>query len=117
MKRYLIITALALGLAVIFAGCGLTPVPRTTFKASIGGQEFAYSNPKQAIASNIVFEVVSTNGAKASMTIGSLSSVNDPAVVDKSYAGQAAVINALGTQFNNALQTGAALAGSAAKAP
>jgi hypothetical protein len=104
---YTIAAVLALAAMLAVTGCGLTPVPRTTFTATIGGQKFSYSNPKQATATNIVCEI-STNGT-ARMSIGAISSVNDPAVVDKSYAGQALVTKEFFTGVNTMLQSAAAL--------
>ena len=101
MKTKLRYLALLPILALCLIGC--SAVPRTTFTATIGGQKFAYSNPKQAVASNIVCEVT-TNGV-ARMSIGSISSMNDPAVVDKSYAGQALVTKEFFTGFNTVLQS------------
>src|SRR5689334_17826762 len=106
-----ILTSISLALSLL--GC-INPVPRTTFRAVIGGQEFRYSNPKQATATNIVFKVVSTNGTEASMSIGALTSINDPAIVDKSYAGQALVLKTTFDGANQLINTAAAVAGKAA---
>lgn len=114
MKRYKILLGV-LGLAALAAGCSImNPVPQTKFRATIGGQQFSYSNPKQACATNIVMSV-STNGT-ATMTIGAITSVNDPVVVDKSYAGAAMLVNAVGAQIQSNLNTAAQNAGTAAGA-
>jgi hypothetical protein len=97
-----------LPLIALIAGCS-TPVPKTAVAFEMGGQKFNYVNPKQAVVSNLVFEVQGTNGIVLKASIGSISSVNDPAVVDKAYAGQALVIKETFNGVNTFLQNAAAL--------
>ena len=107
--------------AVLLGGCSLlpSPVPTTQIKGRIGGQEFSIENPKNTTLSNLSV-TVGTNGA-ATLTIGTLNSVNDPTVISNAAAGQAAIVQATGNAIVsgiNAAATGAgAFAGAAAKAP
>jgi hypothetical protein len=109
MKFLRIILAAAAAVAV--SGCSILkpPVPTTKFDASIAGQRFTWSNPKNTCLTNIRMEVT-TNGT-ARLSIGSLSSVNDPATVSNAYSGEAMLVHEMGTQLNQAVQTGATAAG------
>lgn len=84
MKRMLAVVSVA-----VLAGCAM-PVPSTRMVVKIGGTKFEWRCPKQFVGTNIVAEV-STNGV-ARFAIGSVASINEPAVVKSSYAGQALVI-------------------------
>lgn len=89
---------------VIFSGCQ-SPVPGTHFSGALGGVPFVFDGHKQTSAEDVTLEVVSVasrpsvfEGVAPGFTtnysrlhIGKLSSVNDPEVVGKSYAGQALV--------------------------
>jgi len=117
MKRFGILLALLL---VVLAGCTvLSPVPTTKFKAKVAGQSFEWSNPKNTSMTNIVVEV-GTNGT-ARLSIGLVTSVNDPLVVSNAFSGEAALLHEVGAQLNQAFANGAAaagtIAGAAAKAP
>lgn len=92
---------------VLLTGC--TGVPQTTVRFTIGNTQFKGTFPKQFTATNLV-ALVNTNGV-ASFTVGSISAVNDPVVIDKAAAGQVAQINAIGqvvSQLTSAAIQGAA---------
>jgi hypothetical protein len=74
----------------------------------IGKQTASWSCPKQFTATNIMFKV-NTNGV-ATLSVGSVSSQNDPMVVDKSYAGQILLVKQWGDSAQQLIQTGAAAA-------
>ena len=90
-------------------------MPTTTIAIKFAGQSFEVTEPKQFALSNLVCEVRS-NGT-AAVTIGSVSAVNDPAVVDKSYAGQALVIRTTGEAVAAGVAAGIQAAGAAATKP
>lgn len=96
------VAGLALCVAVAtLSGCATSPIPSNRITGAIGGVPFTIEAHKQTLAENIELEVdsvtaVSTNRSR--LVIGKLSSTNDPQVIDKSYAGQARVIEAQ-TQF------------------
>jgi len=99
----------------LFAGCTMfAPVPKTTISGVVGGQKFSLTNPKNTSISNLLVEVF-TNG-NARLSIGALSSTNDVGVIDKSFAGQALVIQKLSDAAHQALMDGAAIAGKGAAA-
>lgn len=85
-----LITALPIA---ILCGC-TSPVPSNHFKGAIGGVPFEFDTKKQTTAENIEFVVVSAGAFStnySTLKIGKLSGQNDPQVISKSYAGQAAV--------------------------
>lgn len=91
------------------AGCSSTPVPTTKLKATVSGQECQIENPKNTVISNLVFEVSTNHTAR--LSIGSLSSVNDPQTISNAYNGAADLANAVGAQINQGVQNGANAAG------
>lgn len=95
-------TFIILGFVAALSGCGLLkPVPTTKISGEFNGHKWSYTNPKQACVTNLSI-IVNTNG-EAKFEIGSISSVNDPQVIDKAYAGQAAVINQLSAATHQAI--------------
>ena len=84
---------LALGAAaILFTGCAM-PVPGTRIKGQIGGVPFEVHSPKQATLKGLMIQH-SAGTNHFVLNVAELSSTNDPQVIDKSYAGQAAVAKA-----------------------
>lgn len=90
-KNMLVIIGL---LPLLLCGCmGARVVPSNEFSGMIGNQPFKFSARKQTTAKGI--EILSEQGTnRFALRVQELSSTNDPQVIDKSYAGQAAVIDA-----------------------
>lgn len=75
--------------ALIFTGCS-TPVPGNHISGALGGVPFKIENPKQFSAKG--FQLTLDSGTNHfTLHFDEMSSQNDPQVIDKSYAGQAAV--------------------------
>lgn len=94
---------LLVGVALLLVACQ-SPVPGNKFSGAIGGVPFTFEGHKQTEASNITLSVVSVTCVAtnySSLHIGSLKSVNDPQVISKSYAGQAAVMREFFTGAND----------------
>ncbi len=69
------------------------PVPGTRIKGQIGGVPFEVNSPKQTTLKGLLIQHHSgTNNF--TLNVAELSSTNDPQVIDKAYAGQAAVAKA-----------------------
>lgn len=106
-----------LGLAIIvgalLTGCSGI-VPSTKLSATVAGQKFTLTNPKNTSISGVICEV-ETNGT-ARLSISSLSSTNDSQVIDKSYAGQALVVKTVSDGVAQAFEAGAKMAGAGAGA-
>lgn len=88
----------------VLCGCQ-SPVPGTHFSGSIGGVPFKFDGHKQTEAHDVTLTVVSCTVVAtnySTLHIGSLKSLNDPQVISKSYAGQAAVMK---TMFDGLNQT------------
>lgn len=100
----------AIALAACLCGCSVfgPATPTTTLTMQIGKQKASWTCPKQFTATNIVFKV-ETNGS-ATLQVDAVSSLNDPAVVDKSYAGQALIVKQWGDTATQLIQVGAQVA-------
>jgi hypothetical protein len=103
--------------AALFCGCR-NPVPGNRIKGSIMGQPFAIDNPKNTTMRNVTLTAhAGTNSFE--LRIGEIASTNDPQVIDKAYAGQAAVakiyFDGAGQLVSQAMQ--AMAAGATGKAP
>jgi hypothetical protein len=90
---------------VLLAGCSVfgPATPTTTLKTTLAGQDFSWSCPKQVEVEGLEF-TANTNGT-ATVKVAKLRSVNDPLVIDKSYAGQIMLVKQwgdTGTQLLNA---------------
>lgn len=103
---------------MLLACCGcMNPVPSNHFSGNVGGVPFVIDTKKQTALTNLEFVVMSvtTNSTNFSkLSIGSVTGLNDPVVIDKSYAGAAALVDAnsrfvkeLGTTFGAAAGTAA----------
>lgn len=104
-------------LASLISGC-TSPVPGNEFSGEIGGRPFKFRTRKQTVAKKLSLEVYGVSATAtnfARLEIGELSSTNDPQVIDKSFAGQAAVIDAQSRFLEAAGKTIGAAAGTAAK--
>ena len=104
-------------LAAIPLSC-MNPVPRNHFQGSVGGVPFTIDTRKQTALTNLEFVVMnmttnSTNFSK--LSIGSVTGVNDPVVIEKSYAGAAALTDAHTRLVKELGTTLGAAAGTAAK--
>ena len=102
----------------ILAGCQ-SPVPSNHFQGTIGGVPFSFDTRKQTGATNIDFTVVSVSPTTTNFSrlhIGSIFGVNDPAVVDKSYAGAAALLDAQGRLVDKIAAGFGTVTGNAARA-
>lgn len=96
MKTVMVLIAVAL-----LVGCK-SPVPSTKFSGYVAGQPFEFVGHKQTTAKGI--ELMMHSGTNTfSLKIEELSSQNDPQVISKSYAGQAAVTKEFFTGFNATL--------------
>lgn len=102
MKKSLIILAAA-GLSLL-TGCVLTgcksPVPGAHIKGTLGGVPFDVQNPKQCKIVGFNLSLISGSNT-FTLSISNLTSENDPQVIDKSYAGQAAVAKEFFTGIND----------------
>lgn len=79
---------------VALTGCG-SPVPGNHISGALGGVPFDIKNPKQFNAKGFDLALdAGTNHFK--LHFDEMTSQNDPQVIDKSYAGQAAVLDAQG---------------------
>lgn len=88
------------GLCILVTNGCKSPVPSTKFSGSIGGQPFQFEGHKQTVAKGLdLMMITGTNTFK--LSIAELSSQNDPQVIDKSYAGQAAVTKEFFDGANN----------------
>lgn len=80
-------------LAIVLAGCW-SPVPSNHFQGMIGDVPFQLDTRKQTALEGLTFKtthVTVTGSNIAELRIEKLTGANDPQVIDKSYAGQAAV--------------------------
>lgn len=90
----------ALVVAVAMTGCatGNRAVPGNSFHAKLGGERVDFELRKNNEAEEIKYKTTThlTNGVVVDreLSIKKLKSTNDPAVIDKSFAGQAVVIDA-----------------------
>jgi hypothetical protein len=118
MKHFL---AISLTAALVCAGgCTLftPPVPQSKFSAQLGtGKVVTWSNPKNFITTNLVVSF-DTNGT-ARVEVGFASSMNDAAIVNAGYNGQASYIDAINRLVQTSLAAGAqgAATGLMAKPP
>lgn len=108
-----LLSSLAL-VILLFIGTGMSclhgPVPSNHFRGTIGGVPFELDTKKQTSAKNIEFTVQSILGSVtnfSTLKIGEISGVNDPQVIDKSYAGQVALEKARWEGLNSALEKAA----------
>ena len=109
MKRTAQLLFFTAALALL-AGCK-SPVPGTHISGSIGGKPFEFNSPKQMAMEG--FSLAHTAGTNTfTLTINKMKSENDPAVIDKAFAGQAAVAQ---TYFNGINELASKLAEGAAK--
>lgn len=118
---------LCLCASVVFVSGCTSPVPSNKFSGTIGGVPFVFQGHKQTSVEDVTLEItsISKRGGDADsfatcvtnysrLHIGKLSSVNDPQVISKSYAGQAAVtreffdgMNAFASKFAEGAVKGA----------
>lgn len=105
MKKIFTIAA-----ALVMCGCSVfgPATPTTTLKVQVGGQNFTWESPKQVEAEGLEF-IVSTNGG-AAIRVSKVSSVNDPLVIDKSYAGQIMLVKQWGDTGTQLINAGGSLA-------
>jgi hypothetical protein len=87
-----------LAIPLLLAGC-TSPVPSTKFSGYVAGQPFEFVGHKQTSAKGVQLTMHSGTNT-FSLTIAELSSQNDPQVISKSYAGQAAVTKEFFTGMN-----------------
>lgn len=105
-------------LAVAFIGCGFTscrtinvPANEVHFKTPSG--ELTLKHPQNTKMKDVDVTIDPSGTVHAS--IGTLETVNSPAVIDRVAAGEVAKINALGSQIREGVKAGLEAAGSAAK--
>jgi hypothetical protein len=98
MKTKIIIVSTIALLAAALTGCR-TPVPSNHISGSLGGVPFELENHKQTTMQGFLLSVT-TGTNTCSLSISNLVSTNDPQVIDKSYAGQAAVTKEFFTGMN-----------------
>lgn len=94
MKTKTLLLTLTATLALAVTGC-MNPVPGTRIKGQIGGVPFEVNSPKQTTMKGLMIQH-SAGTNHFVLNIAELSSTNDPQVIDKSYAGQAAVLKTIG---------------------
>ena len=87
------------------------PANVVSFKTPRG--ELQLTHPQNTKAKDVSL-FVSTNG-EYSLSIGSLDTQNNPEVIDRSAAGQVAIMKEFGTQVREGIKTGVEAAGAAAK--
>jgi hypothetical protein len=97
MKKFCLIPLCA----TLLAGC--VSVPTSTIK--IGST--ALTLPKNMEMENVTWQM---SGSNVTVVIGRLKSANDPAVIDKSAAGQVAIIRAIGEEIRTGMAVGASKA-------
>lgn len=116
MKKLTTLSTLVL-LAVMtmgFGSCSTIKVPANSVAFESPYGKLTMTNPQNTDMTNVVISI-GTNGT-VTAKIGSLHTVNNPDVIDKTAAGEVAKINALGTQFRETLKAGAEAAGAGAGA-
>lgn len=97
--------------ALVCAGCSVfgPAVPTSEFTAQLGpAQSVKWSNPKNFVTTNLAISFGS-NG-QATVSIGFASSMNDAAIVNAGYGGQAALVKQWGDTAMQLMQAGAAAA-------
>lgn len=117
MKRLLWLIPI---LALAVSGCTLftPPVPQSAFTAQLGaGKQVTWTNPKNFVTTNLTV-TMDTNG-QATVSVGFASSLNDAAIVNAGYNGQAAYLDAITRLFQAGIAAGAqgAATGLMAKPP
>lgn len=104
--------AMAAGMMMFLAGC-MSPVPSNHFTATVGGEKFDFETRKQTAAEGLEYShtVMDASGKTNvfSLKVNKLSSTNDPQVIDRAYAGQAAVIDAQGRFLKSMVDAAEAL--------
>ena len=98
-----LLSALLLALSWLAFGCQ-SPVPSNEFSGTIGGVPFKFTARKQTVTKGVALKVTTVSGFAtnyAELSIAELSSKNDPQVISKSYAGQAAVAREFFQGINN----------------
>jgi hypothetical protein len=96
--------ALSFVATLLLTGCQSPPVPSNHFQGTIDGVPFQLDTKKQTKMKGFEFLVsrVSPIGTNfATLKIESIEGVNDPQVISKSYAGQAAVAKEFFDGFNS----------------
>ena len=108
MKRLLITIAC---MAALLTGCAL-PVPTTTLHLNPATGLISWSNPKDTTISGLSVSIA-TNGVRT-ISITSLSTVNNPAVITSTGAAESAIIAATAQAVQQAANAATAAAVSAA---
>jgi hypothetical protein len=101
--RTVLLAALIAPLALTGCATGNRAVPGNHIKGSIAGQPFEIQNPKNTLMEGV--SLTHQSGTNSfTLRIDKLSSTNDPQVIDKAYAGQAAVTKTLFDGVNGTLE-------------
>lgn len=94
-----------LALCLLLTGC-INPVPRNEISGTIAGAPFKIRSPKNVQMNGAELTIISATAYAtnfAQLKIKSYGSTNDAQVIDKSYAGQAAVTKELFNGINSSL--------------
>lgn len=101
---------------VLVAGCNMfsAKVPTTKFTVYLGGHKATFEGPKNTDLTKLMFQT-QTNGSLL-FSVDHVSATNDAVVIDKSAAGQVAIMNAYSAMASQLIADGAKIAGQAAGA-
>lgn len=102
MKKILSYTLVTLYAAIIFTGCALMdkPYPKSHVEVKQAGQTVDLSNEKGIVVSNFEWITETTNGAKSTIRIGSLTSGVSSNDVSAMWAGQSLSKHETGQNIN-----------------
>lgn len=103
MKR-LITIAMAALVCVGLTGCMNLVVPKTSIKGYLMGQPFSLTSPKDSMVTNLDITAEGTNGS-VRLHIDSLTSKMNPEVITMTADGQVKIINAVGEQVRQTINS------------
>ena len=88
MKKSLLAITISI---ILLTGC-VSKLPSTRISGLLGGAPFEMEYQKQTTIEGLMVQHNTLSNGTFILNIQKLSSVNDPQVIDKAYAGQAAVM-------------------------